>query len=130
MPIVAVSMPENDLAALDRLQKERGFTSRSDVIRRALRSFLKEYRNLENIKGMITVVITILYGSKGKSAECHQIQHQQSHLIEALLHAHSTKVECLDVMIVKGEAKEIQELLQILRTQRQIHQVTVNLLHQ
>jgi CopG family nickel-responsive transcriptional regulator len=130
VPIVAVSMPEKDLMALDKLQKSRGFSSRSDVIRRALRSFLEEYRNLETAEGWVTAVITILYGKKGKSAQCHQIQHEQSHLIEALLHAHSTKVECLDVMIVKGEAQEIQGLVRIFRAQRQIQQVTVNLLHQ
>ncbi|MHA2118416.1 MAG: ribbon-helix-helix domain-containing protein, partial [Candidatus Thorarchaeota archaeon] len=44
-------MPDEDLAKLERLQKEGGFSNRSEVVRHALQSLLAEHRSMEGYSG-------------------------------------------------------------------------------
>ncbi|RLE70148.1 MAG: CopG family transcriptional regulator [Thermoprotei archaeon] len=43
MIVVTFHIPENQLETLDNLVRERGYTSRSEAIRIALREFLDKY---------------------------------------------------------------------------------------
>ena len=43
MPIVSISLTSKLLKKLDRFMKERGYSSRSEAIRDAIRDFLSEY---------------------------------------------------------------------------------------
>ena len=44
MPIVSISLNDEMLAELDRLQKSMGFTGRSEAIRAGIRNFVSEER--------------------------------------------------------------------------------------
>ena len=127
LAIVAVSMPDSDLSELEKMQTDGGFSSRSEVVRHALQSFLAEQRTLELAAGDITAVFTVMYSDKGKNNQCDQVEHDYSRMITALMHAHATDGGCVEVMLVKGAANEMREFLKKLRTQGQVIRVQVNL---
>lgn len=128
MPVVAVSMTESDLQELERLKDSGGFSSRSEVVRHALQSLLAEHRSIENLKGDLTAIFTVLYSSKGKNTVCLDVQHEFNHLLTALMHAHSNDGTCVEVMLVKGPADDARSFLRQLRTQTQVLRVGVDLM--
>ncbi|TFG10078.1 CopG family ribbon-helix-helix protein [Candidatus Thorarchaeota archaeon] len=125
LPIVAVSMSDSDLEDLELLQSEGGFSSRSEVVRHAIRSLWTEHQNLEELRGEISIVMTVSYVSKGKDAVCNRVQHAYSDLITALMHSHAADGGCVDVLMTKGSAEKVREFVKNLRSQRHVSQIQV-----
>jgi len=76
MPIVAVSMTDEDLQELEFLQTKGKFSNRSEVVRHAVQSLMSEHRNMELVQGLITVVITAVYYKKGQGHNISSVQHE------------------------------------------------------
>ncbi|MFX0194987.1 MAG: CopG family ribbon-helix-helix protein [Candidatus Hodarchaeota archaeon] len=125
MPIVSISIPEKLLEDLEESLQERGFASRSEIIRQALRDFIMEHKDLEKFEGEIIATITIVYEKSAQKVKTLDIQHQYGSLISTFLHAHVDSSNCLEVMVVRGEAVMIRELIDSLKTSKLIQQVKV-----
>ena len=125
MPIIAISMAQSDLEELERLQTDGGFANRSDLVRHAIQSLLADHRTLEGVKGDVAAICTVFYSLKGKDMQCHHIQHEYSHMLEAMMHAHTNGGGCIEVMIVKGAADYVRSFIKSLRKQRKVTRVEV-----
>ncbi len=125
MPIVSISISDEDLRALNRLQTEGGFTNRSELLRRALRTLASEVQELDKLSGETSAVLTIVYGKKGKGIESNFLLHRQAQLIDALLHSHTVNGECIEVIVVNGPANEVRKLIKTLKGNRKIHTMKV-----
>jgi CopG family nickel-responsive transcriptional regulator len=125
MPIVSISLSDEDLQELNKLQTEGGFTNRSELLRRALRTLASEIQELDKLSGETSAVLTIVYGKRGKGIESNFLLHRQAQLIDALLHSHTVYGECIEVIVVNGPAKEVRKLIKMLKGNRKIHTVKV-----
>ncbi len=121
-------MSDADLEDLEDLQSEGGFSSRSDVVRHGIRSLLAEHRDLEELRGEISIVMTVSYASQGKDAVCNRVQHAYSNLITALMHSHASDGRCVDVLMTKGSAEKVREFVKNLRSQRHVNQIQITVL--
>jgi CopG family nickel-responsive transcriptional regulator len=122
---VSISLSDEDLQALNRLQTKGGFANRSELIRQALRTLADEVQDIETLSGETSAVLTIVYGKKGKGIESNFLLHRQTQLIDALLHSHTINGECIEVIVVNGPAKEIRDLVKLLKGNRKIQTVKV-----
>ncbi|MFW9830908.1 MAG: CopG family ribbon-helix-helix protein [Candidatus Thorarchaeota archaeon] len=125
MPIVSISLSKEDLKNLNQLQIEGGFGNRSELIRHALRSLTSDFHNLDQLKGDVSAVLTIVYGKQGKGIESNFLLHRQVKIIEALLHSHTVNEDCVEVMVLNGPAEDLRELVKMLNGNRKIHTVKV-----
>lgn len=130
MTIVSLSVPDTLLEQVDSMIKERGFASRSEVIRQALRLFLKEDIRIEESKGEAMATITIIYREKADRARLLDTQHVYSGLVSTFLHAHIHEGYCLEVILLKGQAQMIRKFVDTLRSNEQISQIKVAVLDQ
>ncbi len=125
LPIVSISLSNEDLKVLNQLQTEGGFTNRSDLLRRALRTLANETQELDKLSGETSAVLTIVYGKKGKGIDSNFLLHRQAKLIDALLHSHTVNGECIEVIVIKGPANDVRKLIKILKGNRKIHFIKV-----
>jgi CopG family nickel-responsive transcriptional regulator len=125
LPIVSISLSDEDLQVLNQLQTEGGFTNRSELLRRALRTLASEVQELDKLSGETSAVLTIVYGKRGKGIESNFLLHRQAQLIDALLHSHTVNGECIEVIVVNGPANEVRKLIKMLKVNRKIHTVKV-----
>lgn len=123
-------MPEVLLEQVDSTITERGFASRSEIIRQALRLFLKEDVQIENLEDEIVATITIIYREKADRKRLLDAQHVYSGLVSTFLHAHIQEGFCLEVIILKGQARIIKKFIDDLRANEQITQINVAVLAQ
>jgi CopG family nickel-responsive transcriptional regulator len=130
LTIISLSVPEVLLEQVDSTIAQRGFASRSEIIRQALRLFLKEDVQIENLEGEITATITIIYREKADRKRLLDTQHVYSGLVSTFLHAHVHEGFCLEVIILKGQARTIRKFLDDLRANEQITQINVAVLAQ
>jgi CopG family nickel-responsive transcriptional regulator len=125
MPIVSMSLSDEDLRALNQLQAEGGFTNRSELLRRALRTLASEVQELDKLSGQTSAVLTIVYGKKGKGIESNFLLHRQAQLIDALLHSHTVNGDCIEVIVVNGPANDVRKLIRKLKGNRKIQTIKV-----
>jgi len=106
----SVSVDEELLCDFDALCRERGWSNRSEAIRDAIRRQLiqREWEAGEEVTG----VITLLYDhhQPGLSERLTEIQHHTLSDVISTTHVHVDARNCLEVIIVRGEARNIEAL--------------------
>ena len=130
MTIISLSIPDALLKQVDATITERGFASRSEITRQALRLFLKEDIQIEKLEGEIVATATIIYKEKADRKRLLDAQHVYSGLVSTFLHAHIHEGYCLEVIILKGQAKTIRKFTNTLRTNEQITKLNITILAQ
>jgi CopG family nickel-responsive transcriptional regulator len=128
MTVISVSVPEKLLERVENSIREQGFANRSEIIRQALRTFITETRSLRELEGEIAASITIIYERGANKGQISEIQHSFGDIISTFLHAHIEEDYCLEVIVVKGEADNIRQLVEAFRTNEQINQIKVSIL--
>ncbi|MBE0526041.1 MAG: CopG family ribbon-helix-helix protein [Candidatus Thorarchaeota archaeon] len=127
MPIVAVSMTDDDLEELEYLLTEGKFSNRSDVVRHAVQTLMSEHRNIELAQGQITAVIIAVYYTKGEGHNISSVQHEYRKFIAATIHAHTSDDRCTEIMILTGDAEEVRGFLKKLRSQKKVMKINISL---
>jgi len=116
--IVSLSITDSLLSTLDILKEEMGFTNRSETIRYAIRGLLSEKMIELKLSETIVATITGLYDKSINKDVLARLQHDYDDMIRTLLHVHLDEVNCLEVMVVKGNVNILNELLIKLRSMK------------
>ncbi|ASJ17465.1 nickel-responsive regulator [Thermococcus chitonophagus] len=106
-----VSIPEELLEKFDRIIEEKGYANRSEAIRDLIRDFIVRYEwevGNEEVAGTITMVYN--HDEADVVKELLDLQHEYLDEIVASLHVHMDEHNCLEVVVVKGEAKKIKRI--------------------
>jgi CopG family nickel-responsive transcriptional regulator len=123
MEIISLSLPEELLKELDDVLGEKRSATRSEVIRQAIRNYISEYNELNNVKGNVIATITVLYEKAKKNEELFQVQHEFGDMITAYLHSHLTEANCLEVLVVKGSSQRLKNLIDGLKANKPVRQI-------
>ncbi len=105
-----VSLEEGLLKELDTLVKKRMLPNRSQTIRFLIRKNLvqEKWEGNENVSGCIVLIYD--HHKRELLNKSIDVQHKYQHLVLAVQHAHLDHNNCLETIIVKGKAKELQDL--------------------
>jgi len=128
MSIISLSLPRELLEELDAALGEAKTASRSEVLRQAVRSYLNEYKKLDELEGDVIATISVLYEKQEKNVELFALQHEFSDTITAYLHSHLTETSCLEVMVVKGSAKRLKDLIDGLKANKPVMQINFSVM--
>ncbi|MCK8823711.1 nickel-responsive transcriptional regulator NikR [Fuchsiella alkaliacetigena] len=106
-----ISMNEDLLENFDDLIVKKGYSNRSEAIRDLIRNRLveKEWKdNEKEVAGTITLVYD--HHVRGLSGELNELQHDYHDLFLSTMHVHLDHNNCLEVLVVKGKARETREV--------------------
>ncbi|MDD1729248.1 MAG: nickel-responsive transcriptional regulator NikR [Methanospirillum sp.] len=122
---IGVSLPASLLNSFDKILKTRGYSSRSEGIRDAIRSYIRYYKWMGELTGERQGVITIVYDhhQRGLIAAITDIQHDYMGLIQASLHSHVSHTRCVEVLLVRGGVHEVKEVAERLMAQKGVETV-------
>ncbi len=106
-----VSMDGNLLRRFDHFVKLRGYENRSEAVRDLVREAIIK-QSWEDEEQIIAGSILLFYNHHQRNLleEMTNIQHGMHDLILATTHFHLNHDSCLELIVVKGKVKEIQEL--------------------
>jgi len=109
---IGVSLPDNLLTKFDNIIEERGYSSRSEGIRDAIRSYINHYEWMNDIKGHRIGTISLVYDhtKRGLSNMMAEIQHEHSGIIKTSIHIHLDHDNCLEVVVLDGDGRDIKAL--------------------
>ena len=107
----SVSVPTELAKQLDRMAREKGYDNRSLAVADMIRAHLVEHRqNLgdQEIAGTITLVYD--HHKQHVQATLTDIQHDHHEVIISTLHVHLDHHNCLEVLVVRGQAGTIKKI--------------------
>jgi CopG family transcriptional regulator, nickel-responsive regulator len=107
---IGVSLPENLLNRFDEIILQRGYSSRSEGVRDAIRSYLVDFEWMSDVEGERVGVITVLYdhAQRGLENSLTEIQHDCGSIIKSSLHVHLSHDICLEVVVLRGEGGDVR----------------------
>ena len=109
MPIVSISLTEEILKEIDSLQKNLGFSGRSDAIRAGIRSFVSEEKQKENLSGNVNAILLVVHNDEYDN-QVNGIKHSYEDLITTHLHSNIEGEMCMELFMLKGEADSVSSI--------------------
>jgi len=108
---VGISLPENLLNKFDEIILQRGYSSRSEGVRDAIRGYIVNFEWMSDVQGERVGVITIVYSHSQRGLEDNltEIQHDFGGLIQSSLHVHLDHDNCLEVIVLRGEGQDVRK---------------------
>ncbi|WP_461457148.1 nickel-responsive transcriptional regulator NikR [Methanothrix sp.] len=108
---IGISLPENLLNKFDEIITNRGYSSRSEGVRDAIRNYIINYEWMSDADGERVGVITILYdhSQRGLMDNLTEIQHDFGSIIQSSLHVHLDQDICLEVVVLRGDGPEVRK---------------------
>jgi len=122
--VVSISLTPELGRRLDEFREARGYSSRSEVVRLAIRELLARDQ-IERAKGHITSTITVIsrHTEDEFDAKLFALRHRFNQIVSSDLHMHLGEDYCLEVFVTQGRAKEVGRFIDQLRMLNNIEQV-------
>lgn len=108
---IGVAIDSDLLEQFDRHIAGRGYTNRSEAFRDLIRQELVD-TVAESPDAMVLGSVTLVYDHHVRqlSDRLTDIQHDSYHNIVSTLHVHLDHDNCLEVLVVKGKAREVRRI--------------------
>ena len=108
---IGVAIDSDLLTKFDRLIAERGYTNRSEAFRDLIREELVQ-KNWESPDSDVVGTVTLVYDHHVRmlSEKLTDMQHDHHKQVLSTLHVHLDHDNCLEVIVVKGRAKNVQSI--------------------
>ena len=106
-----ISIDDKLLESFDRLLAQKGYLNRSEAIRDLIRASLVELKwegGEEETVGTVTLVYN--HHVRDLADKLTEQQHAHHDLIISALHVHLDPHNCLEVLVVRGKAREVKKI--------------------
>jgi CopG family nickel-responsive transcriptional regulator len=109
---IGVSLPENLLVKFDDIITKRGYSSRSEGIRDAIRGYIRYYDWMSEVQGERIGILSMTYdhSQRGLVTSLLDIEHEFSEITRSAVHVHISHDECMEVLILQGDGKEVKAI--------------------
>ncbi|ABX13552.1 CopG family ribbon-helix-helix protein [Nitrosopumilus maritimus] len=109
MPIVSISLNDEILSELDKLQSSMGFTGRSEAIRAGIRAFVSEEKQKADLSGNIHAILLVVHNDEFDHVVS-GITHNFEDLITTHLHSKIDKEKCMELFVIDGDAEKVSTM--------------------
>lgn len=115
MAVVSVSLPDDLIAHMDEAVAREGAPGRSAFVRAAIRDRADRPVPRGHIHGSITVAY-----AHGEEPRISEVRHAYHDVVLSLMHTHCDPGQCMDVLLVGGDAQRVLDLTSTLERMRQV----------
>ncbi|NJD52403.1 MAG: nickel-responsive transcriptional regulator NikR [Candidatus Methanoperedens sp.] len=122
---IGVSLPENLLERFDEIITKRGYSSRSEGIRDAIRGYIRYYAWMSEVEGERVGTISLVYdhNQRGLVNSLLDIEHEFTDIIRSSIHIHINHDMCMEVLMVRGEGQNVKAVTEKIMTLRGVKHV-------
>ncbi|NMC67397.1 MAG: nickel-responsive transcriptional regulator NikR [Spirochaetales bacterium] len=122
---ISMSLSSELLKEFDEILQDRGYNSRSKGIRDALNDYILRYQWMNEMEGERIGIIAAIYDNHfvGVMEDLTSVQHNYREYINATMHIPLSEKQCLEVIVVKGDANNIRELTEKIMRLRGVEHV-------
>ena len=123
--VISITLPNDLLVRFDDFMKIRGYYSRSEAFRDAVRSLIadSEIAKMETGNVAATIMMTCDYARRDVDLKMSEVRHEFDDVVVENVHRHIDDKYCLEIFIAQGNNERIRDLVGRVRGMRGIQQV-------
>lgn len=108
---IGVAIDSDLLDKFDAHIERKGYTNRSEAFRDLIRDELVQ-KSWERPESQVVGTVTLVYDHHVRmlSDKLTEIQHESFHTVLSTLHVHLDHDHCLEVLVLRGKAGEVQKV--------------------
>jgi CopG family nickel-responsive transcriptional regulator len=122
LTIVSVSLNDEILTEIDKLQKALGFSGRSEIVRAGIRNLLAEEKDRQNLSGHLFAVLLAIHDEKSDD-QVTEMGHGYDKLITTHIHNKIDGDRCLEIFLLKGNAEEVKDMTKKFQSNKKMDHV-------
>ncbi len=122
VPIVSISLNDEILTELDKLQKSMGFSGRSEAIRAGIRTFVAEEKQKAELSGNVHAILLVVHNDEFDHIVS-GITHSFEDLITTHLHSKIEGDKCMELFLIDGEADRVSTITRDFQTNKKMDTV-------
>lgn len=123
--VISITLPNELLKKFDDFMRARGYYSRSEAFRDAVRNLIAEadIAKLETGTVAATIMITSDYARRDVDLRMTELRHEFDDVVVENVHRHIDEKYCLEIFIAQGKNERMLDLIGRVRGMRGIQQV-------
>ena len=122
MTIVSISLNDEILSELDKLQKSMGFSGRSEAIRAGIRNFVADEKQKAELSGNVHAILLVVHNDEFDHIVS-GIKHNFEDLITTHLHSKIEGEKCMELFVIDGEAERVSTITRDFQTNKKMDTV-------
>lgn len=122
MPVISISLNREILEETDRVQKDLGFSGRSEVIRTGLRMLIANSKEKRELVGRLRSILLLIHYKQAEDVVT-AIKHEYEEITKSQSHHHLGEDKCLEIFVLDGDAEKIKEMERLFTTSRKMEYV-------
>ena len=119
---MSVSLNDEILTEIDKLQKTLGFSGRSEIVRAGIRNLLADEKDRQNLSGNLFAVLLAIHDEKSDD-QVTEMGHGYDKLITTHIHNKIDGDRCLEIFMLKGDAEEIKDMTKKFQSNKKMDHV-------
>lgn len=125
-----ISLDDSLAAQFDQLIAERSYTNRSEAVRDLIRGAIEKDRQAQTPSGYCVANLSYVYNHHQRelAERLTNLQHDHHDLTVAALHSHLDHENCLESVLLKGKAVDVQKFAQALMAQSGVRHGQLNII--
>lgn len=125
MVVVSITLPKDLLKKFDDFVSNRGYFSRSEAFRDAVRSLISESELLDTQteRAFAAIMVVSEHPRKDVAIKLTQIRHEFDEIVTEACHRHTGDKYCLEILVAEGIVQRIRSLIGRIRGIHGIQQV-------
>ncbi len=110
--IFSFSVSKKIAHEIDDLCNEIGYSTRSELIRDAIRLLIRSKYDIDKMKGKVEGVIVVLY-KHSADREVFRLKHENMDIIKSYMHSdfNVKASKCCDVLFFSGDAESVRKIV-------------------
>jgi CopG family nickel-responsive transcriptional regulator len=127
LTIVSITLPPDLLRRFEEFMKSRGYFSRSEAFRDAVKNLIAEFESSRMETGKIAATIMIIseHVSGSTNVRLSELRHEFEDIVIENIHRHIGHEYCLEIFIAEGDYPKIHDLVSRIRGMQDIQRVNV-----
>ena len=110
MAIISISLDDEGIRSLEKIQGALGLSGRSETVRTAARMAEAEIKDTEKMDGDVEGVLIVVHGTHG-DRWIGMLQQKYDSIIRTQLHSHLQNRKCLEVMILSSDSATLKDMI-------------------
>jgi CopG family nickel-responsive transcriptional regulator len=129
MQRITITIDDDLLEGIDALSQQRGYTSRSEAIRDIVRESVTQTPANQHDDAPCFAVLSYVYQHEIRelAKRLVNVQHHHNDLSVSTLHVHVNHDDCLEISVLKGERKRLQQFADSVISQRGVRHGNLHL---
>ena len=125
MPIISITIPDELMRQFEKFIKDRGYYSRSEAFRDAIRNIISQKEDYIPPSSVIAATIMAITNIENKDVDMKLTEYRDEYddVVVENIHRHIGKDYCLEIFIAQGSRDRVLEFLARVRGLRKLKHV-------